>query len=192
LAGTATFDQVSLSPAGPDLPPGWSQADIGGPTLVGSGSVAGNTWTVAGGGHDIWNDTDQFHYVYRDLPGDGTIVARVLSQGNTSDWAKSGIMIKQAPQAMSPYVALFLSPANGVHVQAHFHDDHDGGAAAAPTWLKLTRVGDTVTAYRSADGLTWTQLTTATLTGPATIGLFVTSYNGSVLNTSTFDQVTVS
>ncbi|GIF24624.1 glucose/arabinose dehydrogenase/regulation of enolase protein 1 (concanavalin A-like superfamily) [Actinoplanes tereljensis] len=190
--GTATFDHVSVGAAAPGLPVGWNQADVGAPALLGSASVSGSTWTVAGAGHDIWNDTDQFHYVYRELPGDGTIVARPLTQGNTSDWAKSGVMIKEAASPLTPYVALFLSPGHGIHLQTGFNSDADGGPGSVRTWLKLTRLGDTVTGYRSTDGVTWTELGTATLTGPATIGLFVTSHNGSALNTTTFDQVAVS
>ncbi|MFF5294475.1 PQQ-dependent sugar dehydrogenase [Paractinoplanes globisporus] len=191
-AATATFDHVSVGAAAPGLPTGWNQADVGAPALLGSASVSGSTWTVAGGGNDIWNDTDQFHYAYRELAGDGTIVARPLTQGGTSDWAKSGIMIKQAASPLTPYVALFLSPGHGIHLQTGFNTDLDGGAGSVRTWLKLTRVGDAVTAYRSADGVNWTTIGTATLAGAATIGLFVTAHSGGALNTSTFDQVTVS
>jgi glucose/arabinose dehydrogenase len=190
--GTATFDHVSVGAAAPGLPSGWSQADVGAPGLLGAASVSGSTWTVAGAGHDIWNDTDQFHYVFRELAGDGTIVARPLTQGNTSDWAKSGVMIKEAASAGTPYVALFLSPGHGIHMQTGFNTDVDGGAGSVRTWLKLTRVGGVVTGYRSTDGATWIEIGTAALDGPATIGLFVTAHNGNALNTSTFDQVSVS
>jgi ABC-type transport system involved in multi-copper enzyme maturation permease subunit len=50
--------------------------------------------------------------------------------------------------------------------------------AASPRWLRLTRAGDTITGYASADGTHWTQVGTATLPGlPATVqaGLFATS-----------------
>lgn len=189
--GTAVFEQVSVTTSATSLPSGWSQTDVGAPALPGSGSVSGSTWTVAGAGNDIWADADQFHYVYRTLPGDGTIIARVLSQDPTDGWAKSGVMIKESTTALTPYVIAFLSPAHGIHLQAHFNTDVDGGAGGSRTWLKLTRTGSTVTASRSADGVAWTAIGSATLSGPATIGLFVTSHNGGLLNTSTFDQVSV-
>jgi glucose/arabinose dehydrogenase/regulation of enolase protein 1 (concanavalin A-like superfamily) len=189
VKGTAVFDHVSLAATAPGLPAGWSQADIGGPALQGTANVSGGTWTVAGAGNDIWADTDQFHYVYRDLAGDGEIVARVLSQTVTNDWAKTGIMIKQSTTPMSGYVAAFLAPAHGIHLQSDFNHDTDGGPGGARTWLKLTRVGNTVTAYRSTDGVTWTAIGTGSETGPATIGLVVPSHNGSASCTATFDQV---
>jgi Gylcosyl hydrolase family 115 C-terminal domain len=63
-----------------------------------------------------------------------------------------------------------------------------------PTWLKLARSGNTVTGSVSANGSTWTTVgtTTVSMSTSATIGLAVTSHNTSALNTSTFDNVTVS
>ena len=51
-------------------------------------------------------------------------------------------------------------------------------SAASPRWLRLTRSGDTLTGYESADGTHWTEVGTARLAGlPATVqvGLFVAS-----------------
>ncbi len=36
------------------LPVGWSSLDIGGPGVAGSGVQSGGTWTVRGGGEDVW------------------------------------------------------------------------------------------------------------------------------------------
>ena len=43
---------------------------------------------VVGGGIDIWDTSDQFHFVYQPLTGDGTIQARVTSIEETDPWAK--------------------------------------------------------------------------------------------------------
>ena len=51
-------------------------------------------------------------------------------------------------------------------------------SAASPRWLRLTRSGDTITGYDSADGTHWDQVGAASLAGlPATVqaGLFATS-----------------
>ena len=69
-----------------------------------------------------------------------------------------------------------------------------GGSYSFPNaWLKLTRSGSTITAYSSADGSTWTQVgtTTISMTDPVTIGLFNCAHNASALNTATFDNVSV-
>ena len=42
-----------LSPAMANLPPGWSDTDIGAPAVAGSASDTNGGWTVSGGGVDI-------------------------------------------------------------------------------------------------------------------------------------------
>src|SRR4029079_6262733 len=62
-----------------DLPNGWSDPDIGGPGVAGWAGYTNGNWTVRGGGSDIWNSADQFHYAYTTVNGDSTIIARVTS-----------------------------------------------------------------------------------------------------------------
>jgi regulation of enolase protein 1 (concanavalin A-like superfamily) len=151
-------------------------------------------FSVSGGGNDIWGTLDQFHEVYQPLSGDGTITARVVSQTSTDGWAKAGVMIKQSTTAGSPYALLAVTPGNGVTFQHGFDSSVSGGSYSFPNaWLRLVRVGNKVTAYSSADGQTWTQVasTTLTTTDPVTVGLFVCSHNAGTLGTATFDHVSV-
>src|SRR5579862_7736694 len=75
------------------LPPGWADQDIGTPSQAGSASYANGTWTVAGGGSDIWNNADQFHFAYNSSGGT-TIFALVNNVQNTDPWAKGGVMFR--------------------------------------------------------------------------------------------------
>ena len=162
--------------------------------MAGSASYANGVFTVNGGGSDIWGGTDQFNYVSQPLTGNASIVARVTSQSNTDAWAKAGVMIKQSTATGSNYALLAVTPGNGVDFQSDFNSSTSGGSYTFPNaWLKLTRSGSTITAFSSADGTTWTQVGTATvsLTDPVTIGLFNCAHNGSALNTATFDNVSV-
>jgi regulation of enolase protein 1 (concanavalin A-like superfamily) len=63
---------------------------------------------------------------------------------------------------------------------------------AAPRWVRLDRSGNTLTAYHSNDGSTWTLVDSATVTMPTSIfvGLAATSHNNAALTTATFDSVT--
>jgi len=65
--------------------------------------------------------------------------------------------------------------------------------SAAPRWVKLTRTGNTFSAYESADGVNWTLVDTANITMGSTVfvGLAVTSHTTSASATCTFDQVTI-
>ena len=38
--------------------------------------------------------SDQFHYAYEPLTGDGSVVVRVASVQNVAAWVKAGIMIR--------------------------------------------------------------------------------------------------
>jgi len=193
---TATFANVSVTAGAALTPPPspWSDADVGSPATAGSASYASGVFTVNGGGSDIWGTTDQFNYVSQPLTGNATIVAQVTSQSDTDPWAKAGVMIKQSTATGSNYALLGVTPGNGVTFQDDFNSSTAAGSYTFPNaWLKLTRVGTTITAYTSPDGTTWTQVGTATvsLTDPVTIGLFNCAHNGSALNTATFANVSV-
>jgi regulation of enolase protein 1 (concanavalin A-like superfamily) len=196
---TTVLDSFSLSTngtsGGSNLPSPWSDGDVGGATPAGSASVANNVFTVNGGGNDIWGTLDQFHYVDQPFSGDGSIVARVTSQTNTDPWAKAGVMIKQSTTAGSNYALLAVTPRNGLSFQYDFNGSTGGGPYTFPNaWLKLARSGNSVTAFSSTDGTSWTTVgsTTVTLTDPVTIGLFVSSHNSGAVSTVTLDSVNVS
>lgn len=105
-------------------------------------------------------------------------------------------MIKDSTTAGSNYALLAVTPGHGTTFQYNFtHDTAATQNAAAPpnTWLKLTRVRDVITAYTSLNGQTWTVVGSASISFGANIkiGMVVVSHNGSVLNESVFDNVTV-
>jgi ABC-type transport system involved in multi-copper enzyme maturation permease subunit len=97
-------------------------------------------------------------------------------------WAKAGIIIKASTQPGSAYAAMMVTADHGVRMQDNFTGDtaDQPGAVTAsdPRWLRLTRSGDTITGYDSADGTHWTQVGTVQLAGlPPTVqtGLFAAS-----------------
>jgi hypothetical protein len=154
---------------------------------------------VKGAGDDIWNGADAFHYVSQSLLGDGTIVARVASVQNTSSWAKAGIMIREALTTTSTFADIMITPGAGAAFQYRASTGasaaHTGGpSVTAPYWVKLVRVGGTLTGSVSSDGSTWTTVgqTSISMASSVYIGLAVTAHDTTQLNTSTFDNVTVS
>ncbi len=192
--GTATFTDVTVIPAG-GAPVGapWASVDVGAPLVPGSASQSGGVYTVRGSGADIWGTADQFQYAYQPLSGDGAITARVTSLDNTDPWAKAGVMVKQSATVGSPYALLAVTPGNNMHFQYGFSTDVGPEPYRFPdAWVRLVRTGGTVTAYTSADGITWTAVGTSTLPGGAvTLGLFTCSHRPDTLATATFDNVTV-
>ena len=105
---TATFtnfqiasgsSSVSGSGSGSDtttLPSPWANRDVGSPSLAGSASASGGTFTVRAGGSDISNEADQFHFVYRTMQGDAEVIARVASLQEADSWSKAGVMIRES------------------------------------------------------------------------------------------------
>jgi len=183
--------------------PGWTDADIGGPAIAGSASFSGGVFTVAGGGSDIWYSADQFNYVYQSLNGNGTIIAQVLTQGNTNPWAMAGVMIRNSvTDKGSAYADMVLTPGNGAAFQYRATADtsnlgNDQAAGSAPDWVKLTRSGQTITGYVSFNGVNWTEagsytFAAGTMNTQIYIGLAVTAFNNSQLSTATFANVSIS
>ena len=72
---------------------------------------------MTGFGSDIWGTADSFHFVYQPLAADGSMSAQVVSQTNSSAWAKGGLMMRLTTDPGSPYYAVFATPGNGVAVQ---------------------------------------------------------------------------
>jgi ABC-type transport system involved in multi-copper enzyme maturation permease subunit len=140
---------------------------------------------------------DEFYFVRQPLAGNGSITVRVTSLSPQLEmstgpvpvtrpvpvpWSKAGIIISGGTSQGSAYAAMMATGGNGVRMQWNYTGDRPGlpGAvsAASPRWLRITRHGDTMTGYDSADGRHWTQVGTVTLAGlPSTVqaGLFVTS-----------------
>jgi hypothetical protein len=188
-SATSFADQFSyLQP----VPAPWVDTDVGAPAISGSASYANGVYTVNGAGIDIYGANDQFHYVYQPVNGNGTLIARVTSQTNTSANAKAGIIFKQSTTAGSPYILIAAAPGGAIKVQYNFNSSVGGGTYPFPNaWMKLTRAGNTFTAYVSADGITWTEVLSKTLAinTSATAGLFVNSHNATTLGTATIDNV---
>jgi hypothetical protein len=156
---------------------------------------AANPDTVTGPGGEAV--TDNFYFVHQSLDGNGSITARVTSltgsvlpgqappgagPSGPQPWSKAGVIIKTSTRPGSAYAAVMATPGHGVRMQWNFTSDDAGlpGAVAAgsPRWLRLTRSGDRINGYDSADGSHWTEIGTATLAGlPSTVqaGLFVAS-----------------
>lgn len=186
----------SCSPAGGASTGPASGAASGASTgpASGGGGCGSGTPTL---GPDREPVSDSFSFVHEQLDGDGSITVRVTSLierapgrgGDASSsqpvvipWAKAGLMVKANTTQGSPYAAVMATATHGVRMQYNFTKDIAGSATTvsktSPQWLRLSRSGDTLTGYESADGQNWTKLGVAKLSGlPASVpvGLFVTS-----------------
>jgi signal transduction histidine kinase len=131
------FDQVA------GLSPGWKDIDIGGPGQAGSANFDGKSFTVSGGGGDIWGAADQFHFVYSRMDGD-EIIGRVASMPKAEPWAKAGLMIRESLAADARYVDLTVTPLSclferRIQSAADCENMMTASVSGGPVWLKLVR-----------------------------------------------------
>jgi regulation of enolase protein 1 (concanavalin A-like superfamily) len=180
------------------LPSGWTNRDVGGPAVAGTASLTNGTFSVTAGGADIWNQADQFQFVYRVMEGDAEIIARVASVSASDPWAKAGVMIRGSLASGSPHASMFATGASGWAFQRRASNDgwssHSSGpSGTSPGWVRLVRTGDQISAYYSTDGSSWSLVDSDSISLPGTfyVGLAVTSHNDSASATARFTGVSV-
>jgi regulation of enolase protein 1 (concanavalin A-like superfamily) len=177
----------------------WTGGDIGGVAAKGSSSSSGATYTLKGSGVDVWGTADSFQFDSQPFTGDGAITARVVSETNTNAWAKAGVMFREALTAGSSFAAIFIPYNNPAALEARVGtgasavSTKSAQVKAPPYWVRLTRAGNLFTGYISPDGTVWTSVGayTVPMASQLRIGLAVTSHANGSLNTSVFDNVSI-
>jgi hypothetical protein len=202
-----------------DLPEGWANEDV--PfdiALEGSAMFSNDSFYVSAGGRDIWDATDEFHFVYRTLAGDGYIQAKVDSLvTESSEWAKAGVMMREALEGGSPFAMTVNTRDFSCEMQQRFLFDENMSSATYNTrpndqltlvnsghrwdiWVKLVREGEDFTGFYSLDTLVdstgariWNEIITKqipemTLTSTLA-GLCVTSHNIAAMCDAVFTEV---
>ena len=183
----------------------WSGTDIGTVGPSGSQMESGSPVTVTAGGTDIWGTADAFRYVYQPLNGDGEIVAYIsdLTSPPGAVFSLGGVMIRADLTPSSVHATMMATTEDKAKFRRRLttgattlSDGPSAGSAPFRAWLKLTRVGNTFTAYRSTDGVNWGSPVAA----PATIAMPAGVYIGLVAlrngasagtMTGTFNNVSV-
>jgi hypothetical protein len=157
-------------------------------------------------------NNDNLRFAYKQLTGDGWIIAKVNSLTETWNWAKGGVMIRETLDVASARAHMI---ATGERRLAFENRSATNGASASvysavgafplPVWVKLERKGDQVTGYYSTDGTNWVAQTadnggggtspnpqTITMGDSACIGLCVTSNNTGTPALAEFSDVVTS
>ena len=195
----ASFANVSVSGAtAPSPTTAWANRDVGSPPLAGRASQSSGTFSVTGGGADVWNSSDQFHFMYQPVNGDVEIIARVVGLDYTHRWAKAGVMVRADLTAGSANAYMLGSAGSGWSFQRRPLASAPSVATPGPTgappgWVRVVRSGSTFSGYHSSDGVNWVLVGTETISMPAAVyvGLAVTSHNVSATSTASFTNVTV-
>lgn|GEM_PF-1882179 len=173
----------------------WSNSDIGSANGSASydlcASEAGDVFTINANGFST-PSSDVLHAVYRQLCGNGEIIARVVSV-NGGGWA--GIMMREtlSPGSKKATLKTQLSSLirreirtvnNGVVSSLQYNRPQH-------IWLRITRSGSTLTGYTATNGVNWSFAFSASISMAPCIyvGLFSESINTNTVTTAVFDNV---
>lgn len=181
---------------------GWSAQSIN-EGKAGAASYSGGTFAVNGSGAQVWGGSDGLHFVYKELPNPGEIVARVSSLDFGTKTAKAGVMVRSGltPEASNMFIHAFRNAGEVEYSYRHISSVNQGtswGARATnPTyWMKVSRQGNQFTPY-VFDGSNWVPVGTGSAqtldnsSGTVYAGLAVSSSDNALLRQATFDGVYV-
>lgn len=192
------------SPARPGLagPGSFTSVDIGSPRLAGTATPVAGGWDISAGGTDIWEKSDQFHFVCQDVVGDFDVAVRVESFTPAHLYSKAGLMIRESLAADSAHLMLVLfadnQPRNNnlgayeMQFRATAGEDCQAvypavrppappefPAAFPHCWLRVIRRGNRFAALASTDGRNWKRYAEQhlALAGALKVGPALTSHN---------------
>ncbi|WPJ97118.1 trypsin-like serine protease [Coraliomargarita algicola] len=169
----------------------WISSDVGTVDVVGSHSEAAGVFTVNGSGQGVGvgegQTYDEGRFVWKAVAGDFDWIARLDSLTDASGPTRAGLMVRGGPGATDAAAFVGFAPNGTAFVLGR----RDGGWYAElssdaglglsfPVYLKLERRGETVAAFVSSDGVTYSAIgseLTVALPGVARVGMFVTSGN---------------
>ena len=159
IAASAAVN-ISVADSASGLPSPWTDVDVGAVGVPGGAMYASGKFTITGSGGGIGGTSDQFHFVYQPMSGDVQITARITGVENTGAGAKGGIMIRETLAPNSRNAAAVLTGANRFQFQRRLSTGggigYFSGNQTAPFWVKIVRLGDTFSGYKSINGTTWT------------------------------------
>src|SRR6202011_6007445 len=103
-------DNVTVS----TLPAPWLSQDVGSVGTAGRTTYVNGVFTISGAGSDIWDTADAFRFLYQSMTDPhSSIEARVVSEQDTSPFAKAGVMIRQSLALDAAFVIVDMKPDGG-------------------------------------------------------------------------------
>jgi hypothetical protein len=179
--------------------------------LAGSATPTGGGWDLIAGGVDIWENADQFHFVFQEIAGDFDIAVRVESFTPAHLYSKAGLMIRESLDTASAHLMFVVFPDDqprnnnlGAYEMQFRSRPGDSCQAIYPAvrppappefpaawpncWLRVTRRGNQFSAYASTDGQSWKLYGEKVLTLAHTlkVGPALTSHNPEMTATASF------
>lgn len=163
---------------------------------------ATGTWTVTGGGADMWGTADAFRFAWQRINGDATITATIqFPPGEHPPNEKAVLIFRQSLDPAARYADIAVH-ADG-HITLQWRDVYGGQTddrtaeiaipAGHTATLRIQRVGAVFTASAPGPDGTLAQFGSAViaLRDPIYVGLGVCAHDAGGLATITFSHVTL-
>lgn len=174
--------------------------DVGSPAKSGSATydATTQTYSVAGAGTNMWQERDEFHFVWKRLRGNFILTAR-------ADFIGEGV----DPHRKMGWIVRSSLDAAATHINAVVHGDGLGAlqyrrTAGGPTEevrssangadvIQIERKGSTYVMSLARFGDLWsvTQVDELDLGDEVYVGLFVCSHNADVVEQAVFSNVRI-
>jgi TolB protein len=175
------------------------QQDVGACAQPGSATcdTAQTTYTVAGGGENMWFTNDAFHFVWKQVSGDVVVSAKIAFQGSGGNaHRKACLLVRQGLEADSAYADAAL---HGDGLTSLQYRETNGARTyeiqanvTAPQFLRLDKTGRYVSMSLSTDGKSWRPAGGSfrlELRDPFYVGLGVCAHDNKALETAVFSDV---
>jgi len=188
---------------------GFTAVDVGTVNPAGSHFACNsNTFQVSGGGVNITGAADQLRFLYKTVEGNFDARVRVTAltgSDRLESYAKAALAAREDTSPGAGNITVFATPSypGDNNVGTTVRTNAAGltgnlGPVVGPNglpsgWLRITRVGNVFTSYRSLDGMSWTQLGSISLTYGASmvVGAGVNSHRTGFLATGTFSDFSI-
>ncbi|MCW1914017.1 cadherin domain-containing protein [Luteolibacter sp. GHJ8] len=197
LAGLHAEASLLIEVLADGMPLPWDVSAVGSQE-DGSGAASGQgEFVVTGSGH-LSGREDSFQFVWQTLSGDGSVTARLVSLEGGS-LSRAGVMIRDSLASNSRHVFLGLSGEGAfrwirrTNYNGNSSANTSGTATLPHAWVRLHRQGNTITAFKSPDGLSWVQIGSLNAALPETcyFGLAVSSGSETAVSEARFSNVTL-
>jgi uncharacterized repeat protein (TIGR01451 family) len=211
ISGTFTVDAANIpdyanniddSTIGTGVVLGYTAQDIGAVGVAGSHFTSdGSSIEIVGSGTDIWGAADQGYMATKTVSGDFDVRIRVDSLTRPDNITKAVVVARETTSTDSRAIHVSLNPPNGRNqTEMGLRSVIAGTTASIGTpyvgsnsWIRISRLGDTFTGYRSIDGLNWSIIGATNVVFPASmeVGFGITAHTNTLLATGIVSNVRI-
>lgn len=163
-----------------------------------------DSFAVKAQGSDIWGTADAFGFLYEERTGDFDVVVRQNSITQSDAWAKGGLMAREELTPGSRHWNVLNTPQGGANItvaqqrsatDGESSDWHTASVTQNPypnAWVRIKRTGQSLSAFHSTDGQSWTLAAQSTPDPalPATlyVGIVTTGHGNDSIDTPVESQ----